>query len=191
MKINELLSDFEIFTTNEEAEILKKLKRPVKLGKLSETEQFRIAAATYTNLLLSPSAHTHKHAHAIINSLFHTALAPCPQRLQPQQLPPLQCAAVAALSSSSAAPPLLRIITSSLSFTDVVALTPTLPPAAAAGVARMTAAAAVDADSAGRLVQMGADVLLQQACVQHPKSKELRQAAGRPHVTSPARACVT
>ena len=51
MKINELLSDFEIFTTNEEAKILKKLKRPVKLGKLSETEQFRIAAMIRKSLV--------------------------------------------------------------------------------------------------------------------------------------------
>ena len=42
MKINELLGEFGIFTTNEEAVILKKLSRPVPLSSLSEQEQFRI-----------------------------------------------------------------------------------------------------------------------------------------------------
>ena len=56
------------------------------------------------------------------------------------------------------------IITSSLSFTDVVALNPTLPLAISAGVARIAAAAAADAHSAGTPVQMGADLLQLQAC---------------------------
>lgn len=42
MKINELISDFEIWTTNEEAEILKKLITPVKLSSLTEHEQQRV-----------------------------------------------------------------------------------------------------------------------------------------------------
>ena len=42
MRINELVGEFGIFTTNEEAEILKKLTRPVPLSSLSEQEQFRI-----------------------------------------------------------------------------------------------------------------------------------------------------
>jgi hypothetical protein len=42
MKINELITDFEIWTTNEEAEILKKLKRPIKLSHLEEHEQVKI-----------------------------------------------------------------------------------------------------------------------------------------------------
>jgi len=42
MKINELLSDFEIWTTNEEAELLKKLEHPIKLKSLSEHDQFKV-----------------------------------------------------------------------------------------------------------------------------------------------------
>jgi hypothetical protein len=42
MRINELVGEFGIFTTNEEAVILKKLTRPVPLSSLSEQEQFRI-----------------------------------------------------------------------------------------------------------------------------------------------------
>ena len=42
MKINDLLGEFGVFTTNEEAVILAKLKTPVPLNTLSETEQFRI-----------------------------------------------------------------------------------------------------------------------------------------------------
>jgi hypothetical protein len=42
MKINELVGEFGIFTTNEEAVILKKLTKPVPLSSLSEQEQFRI-----------------------------------------------------------------------------------------------------------------------------------------------------
>ena len=42
MRVNELLGEFGIFTTNEEAAILEKLAKPVYLHTLSETEQFRI-----------------------------------------------------------------------------------------------------------------------------------------------------
>ena len=42
MRINELVGEFGIFTTNEEAVILKKLTRPVPLSSLSEQEQFKI-----------------------------------------------------------------------------------------------------------------------------------------------------
>jgi hypothetical protein len=42
MKINELLGKFGIFTTNEEADLLKKLKEPVKLSSLSDHDQFRV-----------------------------------------------------------------------------------------------------------------------------------------------------
>jgi hypothetical protein len=42
MKINELITSFEIWTTNEEADLLKKLSKPVKLRTLSEHEQFKI-----------------------------------------------------------------------------------------------------------------------------------------------------
>jgi hypothetical protein len=42
MKVSDLISDFEIWTTNEEAQLLEKLKTPVRLSNLSEHEQFRI-----------------------------------------------------------------------------------------------------------------------------------------------------
>ncbi len=40
--IDELIGNFTIYTTNEEAKLLKKLKNPVKLSTLSEHEQFTI-----------------------------------------------------------------------------------------------------------------------------------------------------
>jgi DNA-directed RNA polymerase subunit H (RpoH/RPB5) len=43
MRINELISQFDIWTTNEEEDILKKLKQPRKLSSLSEHDQVRIA----------------------------------------------------------------------------------------------------------------------------------------------------
>ena len=39
MKINELISDFTIFTTNEEKEVLDKLKAPCYYESFSEREQ--------------------------------------------------------------------------------------------------------------------------------------------------------
>jgi hypothetical protein len=39
MKINELISDFQIWTTNEELLMLERLSEPVKLSTLSEHEQ--------------------------------------------------------------------------------------------------------------------------------------------------------
>lgn len=42
MKINELISDFEIWTTNEEKDLLEKLSKPVKLASLTEHEQFQV-----------------------------------------------------------------------------------------------------------------------------------------------------
>lgn len=39
MKINELLSNFSIWTTNEEAELLERLTTPIKLSVLKEREQ--------------------------------------------------------------------------------------------------------------------------------------------------------
>jgi hypothetical protein len=47
----ELLDHFTVWTTNEEREILKKLGRPVRLGSLSETDQFRIAAMVRKSLV--------------------------------------------------------------------------------------------------------------------------------------------
>ena len=51
MKINELIDDFTIFTTNEEAELLKKLKSPIKLSQLEEHEQFRVEAMIRKSLV--------------------------------------------------------------------------------------------------------------------------------------------
>lgn len=42
MKINELISDFEIWTTNEEKDLLEKLQHPVKLASLTEQEQYKV-----------------------------------------------------------------------------------------------------------------------------------------------------
>lgn len=42
MKINELLSDFQIFTTNEESEILNNLNNLTQLDSFSPREQFVI-----------------------------------------------------------------------------------------------------------------------------------------------------
>ena len=47
-----LIDDFEIWTTLEEAEILKKLSQPIKLRALSEHEQFRIQAMIRKSLVI-------------------------------------------------------------------------------------------------------------------------------------------
>jgi hypothetical protein len=51
MRINELIGEFGIFTTNEEAVILRKLSKPVPLSSLSEQEQFRIEALIRKSLV--------------------------------------------------------------------------------------------------------------------------------------------
>jgi hypothetical protein len=51
MKINELISSFEIWTTNEEAKLLERLKTPVKLASLSEQDQFKVQAMIRKSLL--------------------------------------------------------------------------------------------------------------------------------------------
>jgi DNA-directed RNA polymerase subunit H (RpoH/RPB5) len=51
MKINELIQEFEIWTTNEEREILKKLKNPVKLSSLTEHDQFKVQAMIRKSLI--------------------------------------------------------------------------------------------------------------------------------------------
>jgi len=40
--LDEMFGSFQIYTTNEEAKMLKRLKNPVKLSSLSEHEQFTI-----------------------------------------------------------------------------------------------------------------------------------------------------
>jgi len=51
MKINELVGEFGIWTTGEEATLLKKLVNPVKLATLSEHEQFTIQAMIRKSLI--------------------------------------------------------------------------------------------------------------------------------------------
>lgn len=51
MKVSELLSEFHIWTTNEEAQLLKKLRSPVKLSQLSEQEQFKVQAMIRKSLV--------------------------------------------------------------------------------------------------------------------------------------------
>jgi hypothetical protein len=46
-----LLSHFQVWTTNEEAQLLKRLKEPVKLNRLSEHEQFTVAAMIRKSLI--------------------------------------------------------------------------------------------------------------------------------------------
>lgn len=52
MKINELIEDFEIWTTNEERELLDKLKKPVKLSSLNEHDQFKVQAMIRKSLVI-------------------------------------------------------------------------------------------------------------------------------------------
>ena len=51
MKINELISSFEIWATNEEKELLNRLKKPVKLSTLEEQDQFRVQALIRKSLV--------------------------------------------------------------------------------------------------------------------------------------------
>jgi hypothetical protein len=47
----DLLDGFEIWTTNEERELLRKLTKPVKLSQLEEHDQFRIQAMIRKSLI--------------------------------------------------------------------------------------------------------------------------------------------
>lgn len=51
MKLNELINDFEIWTTNEEKELLNKLQTPTRLNCLSEQDQFRVQSMIRKSLL--------------------------------------------------------------------------------------------------------------------------------------------
>jgi len=64
MKINELLGEFGIYTTNEEGELLKKLQRPVKLRQLSEHDQFIVQAMIRKSLV---SKYGHKDPTIVAN----------------------------------------------------------------------------------------------------------------------------
>lgn len=52
-----LLDEFEIWTTNEEAQILKKLSKPVKLSSLNEQDQFRVQAMIRKSLVTKIGQH--------------------------------------------------------------------------------------------------------------------------------------
>jgi hypothetical protein len=52
MKINELIGDFKIFTTNEETEILKKLSAPSYLSSFTERERFIIEGLIRKSLVI-------------------------------------------------------------------------------------------------------------------------------------------
>lgn len=52
MKVNELVSDFTIFTTKEEEHLLKKLKDSVYLNSFSEREQFVIEGMIRKSLVI-------------------------------------------------------------------------------------------------------------------------------------------
>lgn len=67
MKINELLGEFGIYTTNQEAEILKKLHRPVKLANLSEHDQVTIAGLIRKSLVIKIG---HKDPTVVINEKY-------------------------------------------------------------------------------------------------------------------------
>ena len=51
MKINELISSFEIWTTIEERELLKKLSKPTRLCNLNEHDQFRVQSLIRKSLV--------------------------------------------------------------------------------------------------------------------------------------------
>ena len=64
MKINELIQEFKIWTTNEEQEILKRLKNPVKLSSLTEHDQFKVQAMIRKSLV---SKYGHKDPTVVAN----------------------------------------------------------------------------------------------------------------------------
>ena len=51
MKLNELIQSFEVWTTNEEQELLKKLSKPVRLSNLDENDQFKVQALIRKSLV--------------------------------------------------------------------------------------------------------------------------------------------
>jgi hypothetical protein len=52
MKISELLTNFIIYTSIEEQQILEKLEEPVKLSRLSEHDQFKVQAMIRKSLVV-------------------------------------------------------------------------------------------------------------------------------------------
>jgi hypothetical protein len=51
MKINELIDSFEIWTTNEEKQLLKKLETPTKLKALDERDQVNVQSLIRKSLV--------------------------------------------------------------------------------------------------------------------------------------------
>jgi len=51
MKINELISNFEIFTTNEEKELLEKISEPVWYNSFNERDQFILQSLIRKSLI--------------------------------------------------------------------------------------------------------------------------------------------
>lgn len=51
MKLNELIKSFDIFTSNEEKELLERMDRPLPLSSFTEHEQFVIKNLTYKSLV--------------------------------------------------------------------------------------------------------------------------------------------
>jgi hypothetical protein len=64
MKINELVGEFGIYTTNEEGQLLKKLQHPIKLRQLSEHDQFIVQAMIRKSLV---SKYGHKDPTIVAN----------------------------------------------------------------------------------------------------------------------------
>lgn len=50
-KVYNILDGFEVWITNEEKELLEKLKEPVKVSNLSEQDQFRVQAMIRKSLI--------------------------------------------------------------------------------------------------------------------------------------------
>jgi hypothetical protein len=50
-KVYNIIDEFEVWTTLEESELLKKLKQPTRLSKLTEHEQFTIQAMIRKSLV--------------------------------------------------------------------------------------------------------------------------------------------
>ena len=67
MKINELIDSFQIWITNEEKEILKKLNKPVRLSSMSEHEQVRIEYMIRKSIITKIG---HKDPMVVINEQF-------------------------------------------------------------------------------------------------------------------------
>lgn len=60
MKINELVGDFNIYTTNEEASLLKKLVSPAYLSSFNERDRFIIEGMIRKSLVIKIGDHNPK-----------------------------------------------------------------------------------------------------------------------------------